>query len=184
MMSSNKFGATTLAGILLTCMLYLNTATSQAQESAAAAPAKQPSQLPDDSAARPSPATSGAHTQRARSIYPRHTIDDRVKELTKALDLNETQQSGVKTVLERQVVQIRRIQFDPGLSGADRNGRFRALQQDTVLRIRALLDEEQKKKFDPLNHGTQNTSPSQSYVDQWMKHHQQTTEQPAPPSQE
>jgi periplasmic protein CpxP/Spy len=186
-MSSNKFNATvTLAGILLTCVLYLNTATSQTQESGASASATQPSSQPGvDLHASPSPAASApaARTQSSRSIYRRHPIDDRVNGLAKALDLNETQQSEIKTVLEHQQMQARKIQLDPNLAGADRNDRFRALQEDTVLRIRALLNDEQKKKYDPLNHGTQPTGPPGNYVDQWMKHHQQPTESPAPPPQ-
>jgi periplasmic protein CpxP/Spy len=147
---------------------------------------QQPSSQPGvDSHASPSPAASfpAARTHPPRSTYRRHPIDDRVKELAKALDLNETQQSEIKTVLEHQQGQARRIQFDPNLSGADRNDRFRALQDDTVLRIRALLNEEQKKKYDPLNHGTQHTGSPGNYVDQWMKHHQQPTESRAPQSQ-
>jgi hypothetical protein len=74
----------------------------------------------------------------------------------------------VKAVLERQQREARQIQFDQSLSGAERIGRFRALQQDTVSRIRALLNDEQKKKYDPLNHGTTPTT-SQPSVEDWLK---------------
>ena len=87
----------------------------------------------------------------------------------------------MKSVLERQQLQARQIQFDQTLSGSERISRFRALQEETVLRVRALLNDEQKKKYDPLNHGTQNEN-ADSYVDQWMKNHQQPTEHhPQPP---
>jgi hypothetical protein len=188
-MSSNKFTAhVTLAGILLTSVLYLATATTaQTQESPVSPQAIQPSLPPAaDSAGPLSPATSVPATRtqrRPRSIYRRHPIDDRVKELAMALGLDETQQSGVKAILERQQVQARKVQFDPTLSGANRNDRFRALQEDTMVRIRALLNSEQKKKYDPLNHGMQNAASSQADLDQWMKHHQQPIEQHAPPPQ-
>jgi hypothetical protein len=185
-MSSNKLTANaslaSLAGILLTSVLCLSPAAAQTQESPAPAPATQPSsQAAAASTATAAPAASAVHTQRSRSVYRRHPIDDRVKELAKALNLTDVQQSGVKAVLEHQQLQARQIQFDPNLSGADRNDRFRALQQETVVRIRVLLNDEQKMKYDPLNHGTQSPDPSQNYLDQWMKHHQQPAEQHTPP---
>jgi hypothetical protein len=105
------------------------------------------------------------HTQRH---YRKPSLDEQVKTFSKALDLDETQQAGLKTILERQQMQARRIQFDQSLSGDDRIGRLRALQQATVLRIRALLNQDQKKKYDPLNHGTQTNSPQPSAAD-WLK---------------
>jgi periplasmic protein CpxP/Spy len=108
-------------------------------------------------------------------------MDDRVKSLAKALNLDEKQQTRVKTVLEHQQLQARNIQFDQSLDGAEHIGKFRALQEDTALRIRALLNDEQKQKYDPLNHATQNGNSSDTFVDQWMKTHQQSRQaQPAP----
>jgi periplasmic protein CpxP/Spy len=117
--------------------------------------------------------TTGSVPQRhAQNTYRRRTLDDHVKSFAKALHLDEAQQAGVKAILERQQVEARRIQFDQSLSGADRISRFRALQQETVLRIRAILNDEQKQKYDPLNHGTQ-MNPSDPSVEDWLKstHH-------------
>jgi hypothetical protein len=152
-------------------------ATAQAGESAALPAASQaPAQPPAPSVSAPSHAAPA----RPHGMYRRRTIDDRVKQLAKALDLNETQQAGVKAVLEHQQIQARKIQFEQGVDGNERIGRLRALQEDTVLRIRALLNDEQKKKYDPLSHAQPNATPSDSYVDQWMKHHQPPAGQPAP----
>jgi hypothetical protein len=152
--------ALTLASVFgLTCA-----ATAQADQTPATSTGKQTS----------SPATSRAPAAPRRQSLRRHTLDDRVQQLAKSLDLNEKQQAGVKAVLERQQFQARQIQFDPNISGEERIGRFRALQDDTVLRIRALLDDEQKKKYDPLGHGKQEAGSSDKYVDQWMKSHQRT----------
>jgi periplasmic protein CpxP/Spy len=109
---------------------------------------------------------------RAQNTYRRRSLDERVKSFAKALNLDEAQQAGVKTILERQQVEARRIQFDQALSGTDRIGRLRALQEETVLRIRAILNDEQRQKYDPLNHGTQ-ISPSDPSVEDWLKttHH-------------
>jgi hypothetical protein len=113
----------------------------------------------------PGAAAPQRHTQ---SVYRRHSVDERVKSFAETLNLDQTQQAGVKAVLERQQREARQIQFDQSLSGAERIGRFRALQQDTVSRIRGLLNEEQKKKYDPLNHGTTATTPQPS-VEDWLK---------------
>jgi len=103
-----------------------------------------------------------------RSFYRRSTLDERVKRFATALNLGEAQQAGLKKVLEHQQIQTRQIQLDESLSGADRIGKIRDLQRDTVLQIRSLLNEEQKKKYDPLNHAS-DTSSSDSYVNDWLK---------------
>ena len=113
----------------------------------------------------PAAATPQRHTQ---SVYRRRSLDERVKSFAETLNLDPAQQAGVKAVLERQQREARQIQFDQSISGAERIGRFRALQQDTVSRIRGLLNEEQKTKYDPLNHGTTATTPQPS-VEDWLK---------------
>jgi hypothetical protein len=112
--------------------------------------------------------TTNAPPAPQRSFYRRSTLDERVKRFAKALNLDETQQVGLKKVLEHQQVQTRQIQLDQSLSGTDRISRIRDLQRDTVSQIRALLNEEQKKKYDPLNHTTE-TNSSDSYVNDWLK---------------
>jgi len=148
-------------------------------------PSSQP-QTPSSQPATSSPITGphspGSAAAHPRSSYRKLTIDARVRQFAQALDLNEAQQASLKTVLERQQVQAQQIQFDPSLSGQERIGLFRALQEDTVLHIRALLNDEQKKKYDPLGHGKQEEGFSDKYVDQWMKTHQRV-EQPAPTPQ-
>lgn len=82
--------------------------------------------------------------------YRRPGLDDRVKILAKNLDLNKAQQTAVKKILEDRQQEVMRLRTDPSLSGADRIARFRALQTETVEGIRSVLNEEQKKKYDPL----------------------------------
>ena len=77
-------------------------------------------------------------------------IDERVQQLAKGLDLNEAQQAAVKKILERRREQVLHIRNNSSISGEQRISQLRALQVDTVERIRATLNEEQKKKYDPL----------------------------------
>jgi hypothetical protein len=97
------------------------------------------------------------------------TIDDQVKRFTESLDLSETQQSEIKKILEFRQVQIRRIRLDESLSGDERISRLRGLQDSTVARIRAVLSDEQKKKYDPLAVGQAQKSSPQPSVEDWMK---------------
>ncbi|HYL13136.1 MAG TPA: hypothetical protein VEV41_08875 [Terriglobales bacterium] len=56
-----------------------------------------------------------------------------------------------------------------GSSGSDRISRFRALQVRTVAQIRAVLNDEQKEKYNPLwQRPPQQTSPQPS-VEDWIK---------------
>jgi hypothetical protein len=97
------------------------------------------------------------------------TIDEQVKRFAESMDLSESQQSEVKKILDFQQVQIRRIRFNGSLSGTERINRFRGLQDSTVARIRAVLNDEQKKKYDPLMvRKAQQPSPQPS-VEDWMK---------------
>ena len=97
------------------------------------------------------------------------TIDDQVKRFTESLDLSETQQSEIKKILEFRRVQIRRIRLDESLSGDERISRLRDLQDSTVARIRAVLSDQQKKKYDPLAVRQAQKSSPQPSVEDWMK---------------
>ena len=99
----------------------------------------------------------------------RPTIDDRVKVLAKSLDLNEAQQAAVKKILEQRQQETLRIRMDSSISGATRVERFRALQDSTVERIRAGLNGEQKKKYDPLAVRRVTPAADQKSVEDWLK---------------
>ena len=112
-------------------------------------------------AASPAPRTHRGHR--------RPTIDDRVKVLAKNLELNETQQAAVKKILEQRQQETLRIRRDPSISGSTRIDQFRALQDKTVQRIRAVLNEEQRKKYDPLAVRRVQPAPQQRSVEDWLK---------------
>jgi len=114
---------------------------------------------------------SGDAKPQPRTPFTMHTItiDDQVKRFAESLNLSETQQSEVKKILEFRLVQTRRIRLDESLSGAERISRIRGLQDSTVARIRSVLNDDQKKKYDPLMvRKAQKDSPPAS-VEDWMK---------------
>ncbi len=116
--------------------------------------------------------SAGVDTKpQTQTPFRRHTItiDDQVKRFAESLDLSETQQSEIKKILEFRQVQTRRVRLDESLSGAERISRLGSLQDSTVARIRAVLNDEQKKKYDPrVVRQAQNGSPELSVAD-WMK---------------
>jgi hypothetical protein len=102
-----------------------------------------------------------------RQTRPR--IHDRVRLLAKALNLNKAQQSAVKGILEQRQQQAWRIRRDPSSSGSARIDKFRALQDSTVEQIRAVLNEEQKKKYDPFAARRIQPAPQPRSVEDWLE---------------
>jgi len=80
-----------------------------------------------------------------------------------------SQQAAVKKILEQRQQETLRIRQDASISGGTRIERFRALQDQTVLRIRAVLNDEQKKKYDPLAVRRVTPPPDQKSVEDWLK---------------
>jgi hypothetical protein len=112
--------------------------------------------------ASPVPGTQPGHRRNS-------TIDDRVKVFAKNLDLNEAQQLAVKKILEQRQQETLRLRLDTSISGDARIDRFRAIQDNTVQRIRAVLNEEQRKKYDPLAVRRIQPAPDQRSVEDWLK---------------
>lgn len=100
--------------------------------------------------------------------YKTSTIESRVSLLAKSLELTEAQQASVKKILEERRQQSLRIRQAPSITGADRIEQFRVLQQSTVARIRAVLNEEQRKKYDPFATQKIQQTPERS-VEDWLK---------------
>jgi Spy/CpxP family protein refolding chaperone len=103
------------------------------------------------------------------SRYKRRTLDDRVAVLSKNLELTGAQRSAVKKILEQRQQQTVRIR-ESEAPGNVRIEQFRALQERTVAQIRAVLTDEQKKKYDPLIPRTRPApSTPQRSVEDWIK---------------
>jgi len=118
----------------------------------------------------PDPASNSAKTQTtAPPRSTRSSIDDRVKGLAKNLGLSEAQEAQVKTILEQRRQQMLQIRHNTSISGSSRIDQFRALQDETIERIRAVLNDEQKKKYDPLAaRKLQQQQPAPS-VEDWLE---------------
>jgi len=99
----------------------------------------------------------------------RGSLDDRVRALSRALDLDETQQSTLKKVLEGQREQVMKVWSDSSVPAAYRISATQAISDRTADHIRALLNEEQKKKYNPPKQSHQEaTGTNKLSVEQWM----------------
>jgi hypothetical protein len=108
-----------------------------------AAEAAGAAQVDDGGAAAPIPPEEEA-AQRRRSVSP---LDRRVMLLTRELGLNAGQQGRVRKVLEMQREEVARVWNDTSIPAARRVSATQAIGDRTAARIRALLTEEQRKRY-------------------------------------
>src|SRR5207253_11236498 len=100
------------------------------------------------------PLHASAGRQSSGDVTPRHqrqrqyktpSIDDRVKALAKLLDLDEKQQSELKGVLWSRHEEVINMLRAESRSAVDRVKQLRAINDNTVDRITARVNEEQQK---------------------------------------
>jgi hypothetical protein len=106
------------------------------------------------------------HAQRHVS---RQTLDDRVKMLSQALDLDAKQQAGLRKVLESQREQVRRVWADANVPAGYRIAETQAIGDRTADQIRSILNDEQKKKFNPPRPLHEAEDPAKRSVEDWMR---------------
>ncbi len=112
-----------------------------------------------------------AADQSAAAVAPHESIlDQRVRLLSTELGLDAQQRAGVRTILEDQRRQVATIWNDPSVPAAYRVNATRNISDRAGDRIRALLTEEQKAKYNrarkPRQSAEQSATPS---VEDWMK---------------
>jgi Spy/CpxP family protein refolding chaperone len=88
---------------------------------------------------------SGSQTGKAGA----RTAEERLEEFSKKLDLNDDQKAQVKTILESAQGEMKELREAEG-SRREKGSRLRELGKETNGKIRAVLNHEQKNKFDEL----------------------------------
>ncbi|MGD0905965.1 MAG: hypothetical protein ABSA96_00170 [Candidatus Acidiferrales bacterium] len=76
--------------------------------------------------------------------------DDRLKQMTKDFDLTADQQAKIKPVLVDQQKQMEDLRNNSSGDRQSMRGQMMKIQQDANDKIRALLDDKQKDKFDQM----------------------------------
>ena len=115
---------------------------------------------------------AAGETQPAHRLLSRHkrpSVDDQVELLAKYLALNEVQQSSLKGILEQRQMEILAMRRAHASSDAPPTDTFLAIEDQTVERIRAMLNEEQRKKYDPLGARNSRSVAQQQSVEDWLK---------------
>jgi hypothetical protein len=127
----------------------------------AAGPARAPA------AGEDRPAASFPVRRQSPVRYRAHGVQDRVKVLTRALDLDASQQAQLRRILESQRQRVLAAWSDPSVAPARRVAATQAISAETTTRIRALLNDEQKRKFGPERQAREPEAPGPS-VEAWM----------------
>ena len=125
--------------------------------------------IPAHAAADGNDADHEAAARQALSHHRGSSLDARVRTLSKALDLDAKQQSELRKVLEDQREQIMRVWDDTSVPAVSRVVATQAISDSTADQIRALLNDEQKKKYNPPKplHEAASGSDGPS-VEEWM----------------
>jgi Spy/CpxP family protein refolding chaperone len=84
----------------------------------------------------------------ARGQMP--SVDDQVKRMAKQLSLNDDQQQKLKPILEDQRQQMQQLRNDSSLSQDEKFNKMRDVHEKASSQIKALLNEDQQKKFDEM----------------------------------
>ena len=89
------------------------------------------------------------------------SAEAQLKHLTEALNLTDEQQSKVKTILEDTHKQAEAVMDDKSLSQDDRHAKLMGLHNAAHAKMRDILTDEQKKKFDDMQQKMQDHMHSQ-----------------------
>lgn len=103
-------------------------------------------------AAYPCRALAQGQDERSGGVGPGSMpgVEDQLKELTAKLSLTDDQQSKIKSVLEDQQRQMQAEKTDNSLSREDRLSNVRRIRHTASSKIRDLLNDEQKTRFDQM----------------------------------
>jgi Spy/CpxP family protein refolding chaperone len=88
-------------------------------------------------------------------------VDDHVKELTTKLNLSNDQQAKVKSILEDTHQQMDTLAKDQSISKDDKHAKMKELHELVHSKVRDVLTDDQKPKFDAMVKDMENNMHSQ-----------------------
>jgi Spy/CpxP family protein refolding chaperone len=101
------------------------------------------------------------------------TPERQLQRLSENLNLTDDQKQQIKPILEDRQKQAEQLHSDTSMSMDDKRAKMRSLMEESNNKIRAILNDDQKQKFDKM----------QERMREHMMHNQGGAEHPAPPSQ-
>jgi hypothetical protein len=78
------------------------------------------------------------------------SAEAQLKHLTEVLNLTDNQQTAVKAILDDTHKQAETVLADKSLSQEDRKAKMSTLHESAHAKMREILNDEQKKKFDDM----------------------------------
>jgi hypothetical protein len=97
------------------------------------------------------------------------TLEQRLQMLSKELNLTDAQRRKVRDILVAQRARVRQIWSNPAIDPNDRAPATQAVTERTGDEIRAVLDEEQRKKYNQTKPDMPIEAGSRRGVDEWMR---------------
>jgi periplasmic protein CpxP/Spy len=118
------------SGLLVSCLVC-----------GAQAFAQEPGFPPETSAPPPKQGPSGSH-------HGMLDLDQQLPRMTTRYNLTTEQQDQVKPILVTQQHQIQELRDDTALSREDRTAKMQTIRSDSNAKIKAILNDDQKKQFE------------------------------------
>lgn len=115
---------------------------------------------------------------RPRRATPQQAIDQAVRRMTAALDLDPGQQAALRSALVQERLDIRRVASDEAQAGGSKAERIRAVIDSTREKIRATLNDEQRKKYPGVTPADL-LGPTHTDLDYWLRATQARPPEPA-----
>jgi len=133
--------------VLCSCAFLLALA-GQSPASKTATSAGQVDQQPSGRSDQRLASANGNETPPSTDRLPIANIDEQARVLAADLSLTQDQQARLKIILQLQQQQVQAVIYDRSLSQEKRMDKFRSLNDSLVSKIRDLLIDDQRKKFD------------------------------------
>jgi Spy/CpxP family protein refolding chaperone len=84
------------------------------------------------------------------------SVDDQLKNLSERLSLTADQQAKIKPILEDTHQQVQKLRDDESMAREDKMAKMRSIHEDSMAKVKAVLTDDQKKKFDQWQQEMQN----------------------------
>jgi protein CpxP len=78
------------------------------------------------------------------------SVDEQLKHMTKKLDLTADQQPKIKAILDDQHAKMEALHNDSSVAREDKWSKMGEIHQNSATQIKAVLTEDQQKKFDKM----------------------------------
>jgi periplasmic protein CpxP/Spy len=78
------------------------------------------------------------------------TVDEQVQHMTQTLNLTSDQQSQIKSILTNERQQMEALHNDTSTAQQDKMEKFHTLREENSTKIRDVLNDDQKKKYDAM----------------------------------